>query len=135
MICYGGSEREVGVATSFRGEVQCRGLTTCVSFAVLFTSRSRRPTERRGSAAQNSSAERDRREVCHWAKICFGCGFEIRFGYVWTHAASVSRGVFLGQRAPFLICIGLWEIFIYYYYFCKSSLYFLYLSSVGLYCV
>jgi len=65
VIRYGGGERDVGVATSFRGQVQCWGLVTCVLVAALFASRSRRPTGGRGSAAQNSSAVRDRREVCH----------------------------------------------------------------------
>ena len=71
MIRYGGSERDVGVATSFRDQVHRWGLMTCLLVAVLFTSRSRRPTVGRGSSAQNSSAVGDRREVCHCTKICF----------------------------------------------------------------
>ena len=65
MIRYGGGEWDVGVATSCRGQFQCWGLITCVLVAILFASRTRRLTGGRGSAAQNLSAVRDRREVCH----------------------------------------------------------------------
>ena len=100
MIRYGGGERDVGVATSFRGQVQCWGLVTCVLVAALFASRSRRPTGGRGSAAQNSSAVRDRREVCHWVKICFCFGFEIRFGYMFGLAQRLPRAEYFWVRGP-----------------------------------
>jgi hypothetical protein len=49
VIRYSGSERDVGVVTNFRGQVQSCGLMTCVSVAVLFASRRLRPIEGRVS--------------------------------------------------------------------------------------
>jgi hypothetical protein len=100
VIHYGGSEREVDVATSFCGQVQCWGLMTCVLVAVLFASRSRRQTGGWGSAAQNSAAVQDRHEVCLWAKICFGCGFEIQVGYMFGHMQRLPRAEYFWVSGP-----------------------------------
>jgi hypothetical protein len=117
MIRYGGSERDVGVATNFRGRDHCWGLMTCVLVPVLCTSRFRRPTW--------DGVLLPKILMRNWTGVRFVTGpksvlvVDLKFGLgtcLDIRCVCLARSI-LGQRPPFLICIGLWESFIYYYYY------------------